>query len=122
MLARRSVLTVADNSGAKSLYIIGVGKGSGKRFVHIGDIVTAVVRGANPTGAVKDHEKVKAVIIRTKKETRRLDGSYVRFSDNAAVIIDANNIPRGTRVFGPVALEIKNKGFAKIASLAKEVI
>ena len=122
MLQPRTVLKVADNSGAKSLYIIGMGKGTGKRFVHLGEIVTAVVRGANPLGQVKDHEKVKAVIVRTRKETRRLDGSYIRFSDNAAVIIDQNNVPRGTRVFGPVAQELKQKGFNRIASLAKEVI
>src|SRR3989344_1873478 len=107
MLQRRSVLKVADNSGAKSLYIIGVGGGSGKRFVVLGDVVTCVVRGASPTGAVGDHEKVQAVVVRTKKETRRKDGSYVRFSDNAAVIVDQAGIPRGTRIFGPIALEIK---------------
>ena len=122
MLAPRSVVKVADNSGAKSLYIIGRGKGTGKRFVKLGDIATCVVRGANPLGQVKDHEKVKAVIVRTRKETRRKDGSYIRFSDNAAVIIDGNNLPRGTRVFGPIAQEIKSRGFNKIASLAKEVI
>lgn len=122
MLQRRSVLKVADNSGAKSLYIIGVGKGTGRRFVRIGDIVTCVVRGASPIGQVKDHEKVKAVIVRARKETRRKDGSYIRFSDNAAVIIDQTNTPRATRVFGPIAAEIKIKGFVKIASLAKEVI
>ena len=122
MLQRRSVLTVADNSGAKSIYIIGVGKGSGKRFVRVGEIVTCVVRGANPIGQVKDHEIVKAVIVRTRKETRRADGSYVRFSDNAAVIIDATKTPRATRIFGPIAQEIKTLGFSKIASLAKEVI
>lgn len=122
MLQRRSVLKVADNSGAKNLYIIGIGRGTGRRFVGLGDIVTCVVRGANPTGQVKDHEKVKAVIVRTKKETRRPDGSYIRFSDNAAVVIDQTNTPRATRIFGPIAAEIKNKGFSKIASLAKEVI
>lgn len=122
MLAKRSNLEVADNSGAKNLVIIGMGKGTGRRFVKIADIVTCVVRGANPIGQVKDHEIVKAVIIRTRKETRRQDGSYVRFSDNAAVVIDNQNIPRATRIFGPIAQEIKNKGFAKIASLAKEVI
>ncbi|MBI3283139.1 50S ribosomal protein L14 [Candidatus Curtissbacteria bacterium] len=122
MLQRRSVLKVADNSGAKSLYIIGVGRGTGRRFVRLADIVTCVVRGASPIGQVKDHEKVKAVIVRTRKETRRPDGSYIRFSDNAAVVIDQANVPRGTRIFGPIAVEIKNKGFSKIASLAKEVI
>ena len=122
MLLTRSKLTVADNSGAKSLVIIGMGKGSGRRFVRIGDVATCVVKGASPTGQVKDHEIVKAIIVRTKKETRRKDGSYIRFSDNAAVIIDGSGLPRATRIFGPVATEIKNKGYAKIVSLAKEVI
>lgn len=122
MLAPRSVLTVADNTGAKSLHIIGIGKGSAKRFARLGEVVTCVVRGASPTGAVKDHEIVKAVIVRTKKEVRRLDGSYIRFSDNAAVLIDNVKVPRGTRIFGPIAQEVKEKGFSKIASLAKEVI
>lgn len=122
MLARRSNLIVADNSGAKLLVVIGVGKGSGKRFVHLGEIVTAVVRGADPNGQVKDHEIVKAVVVRTKKETRRADGSYIRFSENAAVVIDNTKVPRATRVFGPIAQEVKTLGFAKIASLAKEVI
>ncbi len=122
MLSRRSHLTVADNSGAKSLVVIGIGKGTGKRFAHLGEVVTCTVRGAIPTGQVKDHEIVKAVIVRTKKETRRHDGSYVRFSDNAAVVVDSANIPRATRIFGPVAQEIKNRGFNKIVSLAQEVI
>ena len=122
MLGLRSKLTVADNSGAKSLYIVGLGKGSGKKYVRIGEVATCVVRGANPVGQVKDHSIVKAVIVRTKKETRRPDGSYVRFSDNAAVICDAAGLPLGTRVFGPVAGELKQKGFNKIISLAKEVI
>ena len=122
MLIRRSMLTVADNSGAKNLRIIGIGKGSGRRFVGLGDVVTCTVYGASPIGQVKDHEIVQAVIVRTRKETRRSDGSYIRFSDNAAVIIDASKAPRGTRIFGPVAQEIKNKGFSKIASLAKEVV
>ncbi len=122
MLIRHSNLNVADNSGAKSLMIIALGKGSGKRFARLGDVVTCVVRGAIPTGQVKDHEIVKAVIVRTKKETRRKDGSYIRFSDNAAVVIDNTKSPRATRIFGPVAQEIKNRGFAKIASLAQEVV
>ena len=121
MLARRSILKVADNSGAKRLIIIGVLKGTGK-FLRIGDIATCVVRGASPQGQVKDHEIVKAIIVRAKKETRRKDGSYIRFSENAAVIIDAAKNPRATRIFGPVAQEIKKMGFSKIASLAKEVI
>ena len=122
MLTRRSNLIVADNSGAKSLVIIGIGRGSGRRFVGLGDVVTCVVRGASPTGQVKDHEIVKAVIVRTKKENSRPDGSYIRFSENAAVLIDNANSPRATRIFGPIAQEVKNRGFAKIASLAKEVI
>src|SRR3990167_8180896 len=122
MLSVRSKLTAADNSGAKILVIIGIGKGTGRRFAKLTDVVTCTVRGAIPTGTVKDHEIVKAVIVRTKKETRRKDGSYIRFSDNAAVIIDPSLAPRATRIFGPVALEIKEKGFIKIASLAKEVV
>src|SRR3989344_6612617 len=120
MLETRSKLSVADNSGAKSLVVIGLGKGTGKRFAKLGDVVTCVVRGAIPNAQVKDHEIVKAIIVRTKKETRRQDGSYVRFSDNAAVIIDNAKAPRSTRIFGPVAAEIKAKGFSKIVSLAKE--
>lgn len=122
MVAPRSFLKVADNSGAKNLVIIGLGKGSGKRFAKIGDIVTCTVRGATPNAQVKDHEIVRAVVVRTRKETKRKDGTYIRFSDNAGVIIDNNKIPRATRVFGPIASEIKKKGFVKIASLAKEVI
>lgn len=122
MLLRQSKLSVADNSGARLLQIIGLGKGTGRRFVKVGDIVTCSVKGAIPHGQVKDHEIVKAVIVRAKKETRRQDGTFIRFSDNAAVIIDNNNAPRATRVFGPIAAEIRRKGFSKIASLAKEVI
>jgi len=122
MLMRQSKLSVADNSGAKVLQIIGLGKGTGRRFVSLGDIVTCSVKGAIPHAQVKDHEIVKAVIVRTKKETRRKDGTLIRFSDNAAVIIDNNKSPRATRVFGPIAAEVKRKGFNKIASLAKEVI
>lgn len=122
MLARRSNLVVADNSGAKDLVVIGIGRGSGKRFVGLGDVVTCAVRGASPTGQVKDHEVVKAVIVRTKKEHPRPDGSYIRFSENAAVLIDNTNNPRATRIFGPIAQEVKSYGFTKIASMAKEVI
>ncbi|OGD97413.1 50S ribosomal protein L14 [Candidatus Curtissbacteria bacterium RIFCSPLOWO2_01_FULL_38_11b] len=122
MLTIQSNLNVADNSGAKSLKIIGIGKGTRRRFVSLGDIVTCAVRGAAVGGQVKDHEIVKAIIVRTKKEKRRDDGSYIRFSDNAAVVIDNAQTPRATRIFGPIAIEIKRKGFPKIASLAKEVI
>lgn len=122
MVSPRAYLKVADNSGAKNLVVIGLGKGSGRRFARLGDIVTCAVRGAIPNAQIKDHEIVKAVIVRTRKEIRRKDGTYIRFSDNAGVVIDNNNLPRGTRIFGPIANEIKKKGFAKIASLAKEVI
>lgn len=122
MLEPRSKLIVADNSGAKSLVVIGLGKGTGKRFARLGDVVTCVVRGAVPNSQVKDHEIVKAVVVRTKKETKRFDGSYIRFSDNAAVVLDNAKVPRGSRIFGPVASEVKARGFAKIASLAKEVL
>lgn len=122
MVSPRANLKVADNSGAKILQVIGMGKGTGRRFARLGDIVTCAVKGAIPNSQIKDHEIVKAVIVRTKKEVRRKDGSYIRFSENAAVVIDNNKLPRGTRVFGPIALEIKKKGFTKIASLAKEVI
>jgi large subunit ribosomal protein L14 len=122
MLAPRSYLKVADNSGAKSLSVIGLGKGSGKRFAKLGDVVTCAVKGAVPNSQVKNHEIIKAVIVRTRKETKRKDGTYIRFSENAAVVIDNNGIPKGTRIFGPIGIEIKRKGFAKIASLAKEVV
>jgi len=120
MLGIRSKLNVADNTGAKTLVVIGLGKGTGRRFATVGDIVTCVVRGALPTGQVKDHEIVKAIIVRTKKEVRRKDGSHIRFSDNAAVVIDAARAPRGTRIFGPIAAEIRDQSL-KIVSLAKEV-
>ena len=121
MLQPRSKLKVADNSGAKNLVVIGLGGGSGKRFGRLGEMVTCVVKGASPTGQVKDHEIVKAVIVRSKKEVRRFDGSYVKFSDNAAVITDANGGPRCTRIFGPVAAELRARGYNKIISMAKEV-
>jgi len=122
MLQQRTMITVADNSGALKLALIRVlGK---KHIAYIGDIIQCVVKGANPQGQVKDGEIVKAVVVRTRKEKRRLDGSYIRFSDNAAVLIDneKDKNPRGTRVFGPVAREVKDGGFTKIASLAKEVL
>lgn len=122
MLRPRAKLNVADNSGAKSLVVIGIGKGSGKRFARLGEIITCVVKGASPTGQVKDHQIVKVVVVRTRKETRRADGSYIRFSDNAGVVSDVSGVPVGTRIFGPVAAELKQKGYIKIVSLAKEVI
>lgn len=123
MLQLRSILVPADNSGAKHLRLIHVPGQWKRKFAYVGDVVTAVVDQADPNGAVKDSEVVKAVIIRTRKETRRKDGSYVRFDDNAAVIIDPKSgEPRGTRIFGPVAREVKEAGFSKIASLAQEVV
>jgi large subunit ribosomal protein L14 len=121
MLQLRSIIKPADNCGAKSVMVVHVYKGSFHKKAGIGDIVMAVVKEAAPLGMVKKKEKVKMVIVRTKKETRRPDGSYIRFSDNAGVIIDSQNNPRGTRIFGPIAREIKDAGFNKIASLAKEV-
>lgn len=120
----RSLLSVADNSGARSLSVIHVFGGSKRRFGYIGDIVNCVVKQATPHGQVKDAELVKAVIVRTRKEYRRPDGSYVRFSDNAAVLIDnaKDKNPRGTRIFGPIAREVRDRGFTKIASMAPEVV
>lgn len=124
MVQLRSVLTPADNSGAKKLRLIMVHGGSTVKNGYVGDIITASVIQADPHGQVKTGEVVKAVIVRTKKEIRRADGSYIRFDDNAAVIIDsiANKNPRGTRIFGPIAREVKDAGFTKIASLAPEVL
>ncbi len=121
MLQLRTRLKPADNCGAKSLEIMHIYIGSKHKQAGIGDTVLAVVKEAMPNGLVKKKEKVKAVIVRTKKELGRTDGSYIRFSDNAAVIIDSQKNPRGTRIFGPIAREIKDAGFNKIASMAKEV-
>lgn len=122
MVQRQTKLVVADNSGAKSLLCIGIPGQSARKTVTVGDIVTCAVKGASPTGVIKNHQIVKAVIVRVKKEVRRLDGSYIRFDDNAAVIVDKEGKPRGTRIFGPVARELREKGFAKIISLAPEVL
>lgn len=123
MIQLRSVLKVADNSGAKKLRVILVHGGSRRRFGRIGDIVSASVIQAEPESALKGGSKVKALIVRTRKEKGRADGSYIRFDDNAAVILEnrKNKNPVGTRVFGPIAREIKEAGYNKIASLAQEV-
>lgn len=121
MLQLRTRLKPADNCGAKSLEIMHIYVGSKHKQAGIGDTVLAVVKEAMPNGLVKKKEKVKAVIVRTKKELGRSDGSYIRFSDNAVVIIDSQKNPRGTRIFGPIAREIKDAGYTKIASMAKEV-
>lgn len=122
MIQLRSRLNLADNSGAKGLFVVGIKPGSKRRFGYLGEIVSAVVEGADVNGQVKDKEIVRAVIVRVKKERMRLDGSSIRFDDNAAVIVDKNNIPRATRIFGPIAREVKERGFVKIASLAAEVV
>ena len=124
MMQHRSILKVADNSGAKSLMVIHILGGSKRKFGYIGDVLNCVVREASPTGQVKDSEIVKVVLVRSRKEYKRADGSYIRFSDNAGVLIDTikDKNPRGTRIFGPVAREIRDKGFAKIASMAVEVV
>lgn len=124
MIQHRTILRSADNSGAKSLLVIHIFGGSKRKFGYIGDVLNCVVKDASPIGQVKDGEIVKAVVVRTRKEYRRKDGSYIRFSDNAAVLIDnpKDKNPRGTRIFGPVAREVKDKGFSKIASMAIEVV
>jgi len=124
MLQLRSIVKAADNSGAKELYIIHVFGGSKHKFARIGDVVNAVVKSAIPNGQVKDSEMVKAVVVRTRKEFRRADGSYVRFSDNAVVVIDnpKDKNVRATRIFGPIAREVRDRGFTKIASMAVEVV
>lgn len=121
MLQLRSFIKPADNCGAKSLEIMHIYKGSKHKSAHVGDIVLAIVKEAIPNGMLKKKEKVKCVIVRTRKEIRRADGSYIRFSENAGVVIDSQKNPRGTRIFGPIAREIKDLGFNKIASMAKEV-
>jgi len=121
MLQLRSMIKPADNSGAKTLRIMHVYTGSRHKKATIGDIVLAVVQEALPNGLIKKREKVKMVVVRTRKEVGRKDGSYIRFDDNAGVVIDSQNNPRGTRIFGPIAREIKDAGFNKIASMAKEV-
>jgi large subunit ribosomal protein L14 len=115
------MLTPADNSGAKKFMVIGISARIGKT-ASIGDVVRCVVKGADPNGAVSDHEKVMVLVVRTKKEIGRRDGSYVRFDDNAGVVIDKSGLPKGTRILGPIAREIKEKGYNKIASLAREVV
>lgn len=122
MIQMRTILDIADNTGAKRASCIGVLNRSGRRYAEIGDIVTANIKEAIPDGVVKKGEVVKAVVVRTKNSIRRSDGSYLRFDRNAIVIIDAQNNPRGTRIFGPVARELREKNFMKIISLAPEVI
>ena len=122
MIQEYTKLTVADNSGAKSVMCIRLLGGSKKRYGSVGDIIVVSVKNAIPGGAVKKGEVSRAVIVRTAKEIRREDGSYIRFDENAAVLIDNQNEPRGTRIFGPVARELREKEFMKIVSLAPEVL
>ena len=122
MIQPKTRLIVTDNSGAKEIMCIHVDGGSYRKYASVGDVVTAAVKDATPGGNVKMHEVVKAVIVRTKKEVRRKDGSYIRFDDNAAVLINNQLEPTGTRVFGPVGRELREKKFMKILSLAPEVV
>ena len=122
MIQQESRVKVADNTGAKEILCIRVLGGSGRRYAGIGDIIVATVKDAIPGGNVKRGEVVKAVIVRTVKERRRADGSYIKFDENAAVIIKADNDPRGTRIFGPVGRELRDKKYMKIISLAPEVL
>jgi len=122
MVQQETRLAVADNTGAKELLCIRVMGGSTRRYARVGDIIVASVKSATPGGVVKKGDVVKAVVVRTVKEIRRKDGSYIRFDENAAVIIKDDHTPRGTRIFGPVARELRDKQFMKIVSLAPEVL
>ena len=122
MVQQQSILKVADNTGAKEIMCIRCLGGSYRKYAGIGDIIVASVKSATPGGVVKKGDVVKAVVVRTKKPTRRADGSYVRFDENAAVIIKEDGTPKGTRIFGPVARELREKDYMKILSLAPEVL
>ena len=122
MVQQESIVRIADNSGAKRALVIRVLGGSRRRYAGLGDVVIVAIKDALPTGTVKKGEVARAVIVRTAKETRRKDGSYIRFDENAAVIINDDNEPRATRIFGPVARELREKKFMKIVSLAPEVL
>ena len=122
MIQNETRLRVADNSGARRLLTIRILGGSKRRSAGVGDVVVATVKEATPGGGVRKGEVVRAVVVRTKKETRRNDGSYIRFGENAGVIINNDGAPRGTRIFGPVARELRDKGYTRIISLAPEVL
>jgi large subunit ribosomal protein L14 len=123
MIQPRTILTVADNTGAKKAMMIGLPKKGNRKVAYVGDVITVVVKEALPYSSVKKGDVLPAVVVRTKKEKRRLDGSYIRFDDNACVILAGKGVkdPKGTRVFGPIAKEVKDAGFSKIASLAEEI-
>ena len=122
MVQQESVLKIADNTGARKALVIRVLGGSRRRYARLGDVVVVTIKDALPTGQVKKGDVVKAVVVRTVKETRRRDGSYIRFDENAAVLINDAREPRGTRIFGPVGRELREKRFMKIVSLAPEVL
>jgi large subunit ribosomal protein L14 len=122
MIQQETRLKVADNTGAKELLTIRVKGGSTRRYAAVGDEIVAAVKAASPTGSVKKGDVVRAVVVRTVRPIRRADGSYIRFDENAAVIVDDNHNPRGTRIFGPVARELREKGYMRIVSLAPEVL
>ena len=122
MIQRESRLKVADNSGAREVFCINIVGGGSRKSASLGDIITCTVKDALPGGTVRMHQVVKAVIVRTSKEIRRRDGSYIRFDDNACVVLGDDNNPRGTRIFGPVARELRDREFMRIISLAPEVL
>ena len=122
MIQLRSMLKVADNSGAKIVQCVNVPGGTGRRYAQLGDIIVGAVKKAEPRKLVKKHEVVKAVVIRQRKEFKRKDGSYIRFDDNAVVILGDGKLPKGGRIFGPVAKEVKEKGFDQIAQMASELL
>jgi large subunit ribosomal protein L14 len=122
MIQQESVLKIADNTGAKRALCIRVLGGSGRRYARVGDLIVVTVKNAIPNAGVKKGEVARAVIVRTAKEMRRKDGSYIRFDENAAVLVNPNGEPRGTRIFGPVGRELREKGYMKIVSLAPEVL
>ncbi|MBR3720648.1 MAG: 50S ribosomal protein L14 [Clostridia bacterium] len=122
MVQQQSILKVADNTGAKEIMVIRCLGGSYRKYANIGDVIVASVKTATPGGVVKKGDVVKAVVVRTKKPTRRADGSYIRFDENAAVILKEDGTPKGTRIFGPIARELRDKGYMKILSLAPEVL
>jgi len=122
MIQQQTILAVADNSGARSVQCIKVPGGSKRRYAGLGDVIVCSVKEATPNGAIKKGEVVRCVVVRVKKPVRRSDGSYIRFDENAAVLLDANGAPRGTRIFGPVARELREKRYMKIVSLAPETL
>lgn len=122
MIQQQTILNVADNTGAKTALCIKVLGGSRRRYAGIGDIIVVAIKTATPRGTVREHAVERAVVVRTRKATRRTDGSAIRFDDNACVIIDANKEPKGTRIFGPVARELRSAGYQKIISQAPEVL